>query len=841
MNLVKRLLPDVVAVALFALISFVYFYPANVEGLVLGQHDHAAGIGAGQESKEYLERTGERTRWTNSLFGGMPTYQMSPSYDSSNTLSFVERVYRLFIPGYTHYVFIMLLGFYILLRAFDFRAWMAALGAVLWAFSSYFFIIIAAGHIWKVLTLAYIPVTIAGMVLIYRGKWLWGALLTALFVGLQIRSNHVQMTYYFLYPMFFMAVAYGVDAWKKGRLATYWKSSAILIVAGILGVCTNLSNLYHTYEYSKETMRGKSELVKADSGNQTSSGLERDYITAWSYGIGETWTLLVPNAKGGASVPMGRNEKAMQKANPMYRSIFNQIGQYWGEQPGTSGPVYVGAFVVVLFVLGLFIVRGPMKWALLVATVLSILLSWGKNFMGFTDFFLDYVPMYAKFRAVASILVIAEFTIPLLGMLALKEVMQRVQAGQLNEPLYCGGKFSLLKSLYVSVGVVGGFTLLFALMPGVFFPNYISTSEVAMLKNGLPAEHLNPFMANLMEVRQSIFVSDAWRSFFIILVGAVVVLLFALRKINAKWMVGLLFVLCLFDMWQVNLRYLNPQDKSQFTPKRAITNTFKKTPTDETILKDEALDYRVLNLAGNTFNENNTSYFHKSVGGYHAAKLRRYQEMIEAHIAPEMRTVMEEVVRTGGQMDSIQGSKFPVLNMLNTRWFIMPTQGGGTMPLANPYALGNAWFVNDVKYVSNANEEIAALGVIDPATTAVVDNRFKEQVKAAFSEGSITLKEYDANRLVYECESNEGGTVVFAENYYPGWRSYIDGEEVEHGRANYILRAMNVPAGKHIVEFYFDPQSLHITETIAYTALTLLLIGFIVAVVLQLRKEKQTR
>ena len=841
MNLVKRLLPDVVAVALFALISFVYFYPANVEGLVLGQHDHAAGIGAGQESKEYLERTGERTRWTNSLFGGMPTYQMSPSYDSSNTLSFVERVYRLFIPGYTHYVFIMLLGFYILLRAFDFRAWMAALGAVLWAFSSYFFIIIAAGHIWKVLTLAYIPVTIAGMVLIYRGKWLWGALLTALFVGLQIRSNHVQMTYYFLYPMFFMAVAYGVDAWKKGRLATYWKSSAILIVAGILGVCTNLSNLYHTYEYSKETMRGKSELVKVDSDNQTSSGLERDYITAWSYGIGETWTLLVPNAKGGASVPMGRNEKAMQKANPMYRSIFNQIGQYWGEQPGTSGPVYVGAFVVVLFVLGLFIVRGPMKWALLVATVLSILLSWGKNFMGFTDFFLDYVPMYAKFRAVASILVIAEFTIPLLGMLALKEVMQRVQAGQLNEPLYCGGKFSLLKSLYVSVGVVGGFTLLFALMPGVFFPNYISTSEVAMLKNGLPAEHLNPFMANLMEVRQSIFVSDAWRSFFIILVGAVVVLLFALRKINAKWMVGLLFVLCLFDMWQVNLRYLNPQDKSQFTPKRAITNTFKKTPTDETILKDEALDYRVLNLAGNTFNENNTSYFHKSVGGYHAAKLRRYQEMIEAHIAPEMRTVMEEVVRTGGQMDSIQGSKFPVLNMLNTRWFIMPTQGGGTMPLANPYALGNAWFVNDVKYVANANEEIAALSVIDPATTAVVDNRFKEQVKAISSEGIITLKEYDANRLVYECESKEGGTVVFAENYYPGWRSYIDGEEVEHGRANYILRAMNVPAGKHIVEFYFDPQSLHITETIAYTALTLLLIGFIVAIVLQLRKEKQTR
>ena len=838
MKSVKRLLPDVVAVALFALISFVYFYPANVEGLVLGQHDHAAGIGAGQESLEYLQRTGERTRWTNSLFGGMPTYQMAPSYESSDTLSWVERVYRLFIPGYTYYVFIMLLGFYILLRAFDFRAWMAALGAVLWAFSSYFFIIIAAGHIWKVLTLAYIPVTIAGMVLIYRGKWLWGALLTALFVGLQIRSNHVQMTYYFLYPMAFMAIAYGVDAWRKGKLAGFWKSSAILVVAGLVGVCTNLSNLYHTYEYSKETMRGKSELVKANTGNQTNSGLERDYITAWSYGIGETWTLLVPNTKGGASVPMGRNEKAMQKANPMYRSIFNQMGQYWGEQPGTSGPVYVGAFVVVLFVLGLLVVRGPMKWALLAATVLSILLSWGKNFMGFTDFFLDYVPMYAKFRAVASILVIAEFTIPLLAMMALKEVVCRVKAGEMNAPLYCKGKLSLVKSLYLSMGIVGGITLLFALMPGTFFPNYISTSEVNMLRGGLPAEHLNAFMVNLMQVRQSIFVSDAWRSFFIIVAGSIVVMTFVWRKLNAKWMVGLLFVLCLFDMWQVNLRYLNPNDKGQFTPKRAITNTFKKTPTDETILKDTALDYRVLNLAGNTFNENNTSYFHKSVGGYHAAKLRRYQEMIEEHIAGEMRVVMEEVVRTNGDMDSVQAAHFPVLNMLNTRWVIMPTQGGSTMPLANPHALGNAWFVSNVEYVNSANEEIAALHTIQPSVTAVVDKRFHEQVKSVPSEGNIVLKEYDANRLVYETESANGGVVVFSEIYYPGWRSYIDGQEVEHGRANYILRAMNVPAGKHTIEFVFDPQSLHVTEAIAYTALSLLLLGFIVAVVLQIRKKE---
>lgn len=837
MKILKKVWPDVAMIALFVLISFVYFYPANVEGLVLGQHDHAAGIGAGQEATEYYKRTGERTRWTNSLFGGMPTYQMAPSYESSDTLSWIERAYRLNLSGYTYYVFIMLLGFYILLRAFDFRAWMAALGAVLWAFSSYFFIIIAAGHIWKVLTLAYIPVTIAGMVLIYRGRWSWGALLTALFVGLQMRSNHVQMTYYFLYPMFFMAVAYGVEAWRNKKLAQFWKSSVVLLVAGLLGVCTNLSNLYHTYEYSKETMRGKSELVKANSGNQTNSGLERDYITAWSYGIGETWTLLVPNAKGGASVPMGRNKKAMEDADPTYRSLYNQIGQYWGEQPGTSGPVYVGAFVIVLFVLGLFIVRGPMKWALLIATILSILLSWGKNFMGFTDFFLDYVPMYAKFRAVASILVIAEFTIPLLGMLALKEIVQRVKDGELKEPCYLNGRVNLLKCIFISIGIVGGITLLFVLMPGLFFPEYISTSEMAMLKNGLPAEHLNPFLADLIEVRQGIFVSDAWRSFIIILVGAVIVLAFAWRKINAKWMVGLLFVLCLFDMWQVNLRYLNPDDKSQFTPKRSIANTFKKNATDEIILQDKALDYRVLNLASNTFNENNTSYFHKSVGGYHAAKLRRYQEMIEEHIGNEMRSVMEEVVRTNGAMDSVQVSKFPVLNMLNTRWLIMPTQGGNTMPIFNPHAFGNAWFVDNVMYVNNANEEIEALHHVSPNETAVVDAKFKEQVKAVTSDGSVILKEYDANRLVYETECAADGVVVFSEIYYPGWRSYIDGEEVEHGRANYILRAMNVPSGKHTIEFVFDPQSLHVTETIAYIALSLLLIGFVIAVVMEFRKR----
>lgn len=827
MNLFKRILPDIVVVILFAVISFAYFFPAAIEGRILSQHDSVAGIGAGEEAKEYLERTGERTRWTNSIFGGMPTYQMSPSYDSTDTLKGIEKIYHLYLPDYVWYVFVMLLGFYILLRAFDFSVWLAALGAVLWAFSSYFFIIIAAGHIWKFVTLAYIPPTIAGMVLAYRGKYLSGGLLTAIFVALQIVSNHVQMSYYFLFVMLFMAVAFGVSAYQKKEMPQFLKATGVLVFAGILGVCINLSNLYHTYEYSKETMRGKSELVKPDTHNQTKSGLERDYITQWSYGIGETFSLLVPNVKGGASVSLAANEKAMEKANPMYNSIYSQIGQYWGEQPGTSGPVYVGAFVMFLFILGIFIVKGPMKWALLGATVLSILLSWGKNFMGFTDFFLDYIPMYDKFRAVSSILVIAEFTIPLLAILALKEVIVRPQL--IKEQA---------KAFYISLGLTGGIALLFALLPGFFFSSYVSSTEMQALQ-GIPADQLAPLLANLEEIRKSIFTSDAWRSFFVILIGAVVLWMYGMGKLKTKIMISGLIVLCIADMWSVNKRYLYD---AQFVEKVQQENSFKPTDTDKAILADKTLDFRVLNLAGNTFNENNTSYWHKSIGGYHAAKLRRYQEMIEEHISSEMNDVFKAVSDAGGDMKKVDPSGFPVLNMLNTRYFIFPLQGGQTMPMQNPYTMGNAWFVDEVQYVTNANEEIDALHHINPAKVAVVDQKFSEQVKqtaAPDSMSSIKLTAYEPNGLKYEVDSKTGGTVVFSEIYYPGWQAYIDGVEAPHGRANYILRAMNVPTGEHVVEFKFDPKSLHVTETIAFIALGILVFILLVFSFLQIRKSKK--
>ena len=822
MNTWKKLIPDMVAIVIFAVISFVYFCPAVTEGRILSQHDSVAGIGAGQESKEYMERTGERTRWTNSIFGGMPTYQMSPSYESTDMLKGIENLYHLYLPTYVWYVFVMLLGFYILLRAFDFKAWMAVLGAIIWAFSSYFFIIIAAGHIWKLITLAYIPPTIAGMVLCYRGKCLLGGLVTALFVALQIMSNHVQMTYYFLFVMLFMAIAFGVKAIQENAFAMFLKRTGVLVVAGLIGVCINLSNLYHTYEYSKESMRGKSELVKENSANQTDSGLERDYITQWSYGIGETFSLLVPNVKGGASVPLAANAKAMEKANPMYGSIYSQLGQYWGEQPGTSGPVYVGAFVVFLFILGLFIVKTPMKWALFAATVLSILLSWGKNFMPFTDFFIDYVPMYNKFRAVSSILVIAEFTIPLLAMLALKEVVA--------SPILIKER---KKDFLISFGLTGGLALLFAVMPKVFFSSYVSTMEMNALRS-IPADQLMPLLSNLEEMRMSLFTSDALRSFFIILIGVNLILAYGMGKLKQNVLIGALAVLCLVDMWDVNKRYLYDE---QFVEKQVQTQGFKQTETDKLILQDEALDYRVLNLASNTFNENNTAYWHKSVGGYHAAKLRRYQEMIEEHISDEMQGLYGAVADVGGDMNKLDASEFPVLNMLNTRYFIFPLQGGQTAPLPNPFALGNAWFVDEVQYVSNANEEIEAIHGLNPQQTAVVDKKFESIVKSIPSDAmdTIELVAYEPNYLKYEVDSEKGGTVVFSEIYYPGWQSTIDGQEAAHGRANYILRTMNVPAGKHVVEFRFDPKSLHTTETIAFIALGLLALLAVVVIVMKIK------
>ena len=833
----KKILPDFLAILVFAILSFAYFFPADIENRILFQHDMAAGAGAGQEAAQYHEQTGERTRWTNSIFGGMPTYQISPSYDSTQPLQWVQKVYQLFLPNYVCLTFILMLGFYILLRAFGIPVWLAGLGGIIWAFSSYFFILISAGHIWKFITLAYIPPTMAGIVLAYRGKLLWGGIVTALFIALQIASNHVQMSYYFLFVILFFVGAYFEDAWRNKTLPQFFKASAVLIVAALIGVAANLSNLYHTYTYSKETMRGKSELVQTgEAAKQASGGLERDYITQWSYGVDETLTLLVPNFKGGASIPLNQNEKAMEKANPTYSSLYGQLTQYFGDQPMTSGPVYVGAFVLFLFILGCFIVRGPLKWALIGATFFSIVLAWGRNFMPLTDFFIDYVPMYNKFRAVSSILVIAEFTIPLLAIFALKRVIDEPEIIKTNR-----------KATGISLALTAGIALLMFISPGLF-TSFIPAQEAQMLQNAvdqqmIPANELSGILANMSEMRAAMVSSDALRSFFIIIIGCALLWFYAIGKLRKSLTIAGITILCLVDMWSVNKRYLHDE---QFIARSVQTDTFNKTKTDEFILQDKSPDYRVLNLASNTFNENNTAYWHKSVGGYHAAKLRRYQEMIENHISPEMQAAYRAIATAGGEMDSVDASKFRILNMLNTKYFILPAgQQGQTVPILNPYAYGNAWFVDKVQYVDNANQEIEALNNILPTETAVVDARFKDVLKGV-TEGykdslsSIQLKSYEPNRLVYETNNAKDGVAVFSEIYYPdGWQVTIDGKPADIARANYILRTMYVPAGKHTIEMRFDPTSLHVTEGIAYGALALLLIGIIALVLIA--KKKQTK
>ena len=830
MTALKKYLPDVLVVIIFAVISFAYFFPADLDGRILYRHDSSAGRGAGQETAEYHERTGKVSRWSNATFSGMPTYQTAPSYQSVSVLNQAVKAYHLWLPENVWYVFAYLLGFYILLRAFDFRQSLAALGSIVWAFSSYFFIIIAAGHIWKVMALAYLPPMIAGIVLAYRGKYLWGFIVTAIFAAFEVDANHVQMTYYYLFIILFMIIAYLVDAIRKKRMAQFVKATAVCAAGALIGILMNISNLYHTWQYAQESMRGKSELVKKDAANQTSSGLDRDYITQWSYGVDETWTLLVPNAKGGASVPLAANTEAMKKADPNFMQIYQQLGQYWGDQPGTSGPVYVGAFVIMLFILGLFIVKGPIKWALLAATILSILLSWGHNFMPFTNFFLDYIPMYSKFRTVASILVIAEFTIPLLAMMALKKIV--------DEPDLLTKK---AKFVYISFGLTGGIALLFALMPTLFFSDFISSQELEAFKS-IPAEYLSPLESNLRSIRESIFTADCWRSFWIIVIGTLLLFLYKFKKLKAEYMVGAIAILCLIDMWQVNKRYLNDE---MFVEKGVREQAQPMTQTDRQILQDKSLDYRVLNLASNTFNENETSYYHKSIGGYHAAKLRRYQELIDAYISPEMQKMMPAIAKAGGDMTKVNGdSLFPVLNMLNAKYFIVPLQANQTVAIENPYVYGNAWFVDKVTYVKNANEELDALGKLNLRHEAVADARFQSQLGESKNQDStsiVKLTAYEPNQLTYDVRSATGGIVVFSEIFYPEWTATVDGKPVEIGRVDYVLRALNVDKGHHKVVLTFDPKSVKQTETVAYLSYGVLLLVVLFAVYFKRKEDKKAQ
>ena len=799
---------------LFVFLSLAYFVPAVFEGRELFQQDVAGASGNASDVHRFAEATGEVSYWTNSLFGGMPMYQISPSYPSLYVISKVQSILTLqwpfcLLPGYSWLLFAMLGGFYLFLRALRLGRLPSVLGAVMWTFSSYFIILVVAGHIWKLMTLAFIPPTIAGIIYTYRGRYLLGGALTALFASLQILSNHVQMSYYFAFLILFLILGYLWEAVKGRQLRRFVFASLVTLGSGLIALGINSSNLYHTYEYGSETIRGGSELTTspddkmAGKAEATATGLDKDYITAWSYGKGETLTLLVPNVYGGATGALGENLSAMERVPADYRQIIGGLNHYWGDQPFTAGPVYVGAFVLLLFILGIFIVQGPLKWALLGGTLFSVFLAWGHNMMWLTDLFIDYVPLYNKFRTVSSILVVAEFTIPALAVLALIQFVREPRAVLQNKV-----------ALWVSLGLTLGLSLILALIPGTFF-SLMSDQEQDMFRQAMGNSQLPipSIMASLKDARASIVSSDAWRSVFVLLLSLGACALYVWGKIKSPVLYILIGVITLGDLWLVDKRYLNDE---HFIDKALVAQQAKPiTDADRQILQDEDPHYRVMNLSVNSFNDATTSAHHRSVGGYHAAKLRRYQDLIEHQLSKQ---------------------NTEVYNMLDTRYFILPDNASGKLYVDfNEEAFGPAWFVDQIRWVKNADEEMKALEDTPLQDKGIVDERFRPMLKdyqplaandTVMPEPIVELRSYTPNRATYRTTTTHPRLLIFSEIYYPhGWKLMLDGkQELPLIRADYVLRAAYIPAGTHELEMTFDPSSIHRTELIAGVSTALLIL-----------------
>lgn len=790
----------VVAVVVFAAISWIYFYPNDVNGDVLQQHDVMQGAANSQEMAIFNNETGEQSWWTNALFGGMPTFQIGPSYEGTTMLNPISALYRLYFPTPVSWLFLLMIGFFLLMLAFKVRWYYAVLGAIGYAFSSYFFILMGAGHIWKLMVLAYIPPTIAGIVWCYRGKYLGGAAVAALFAALQLASNHIQMTYYSMFLIVALVIAYLVKAIMDKTVGRWCIATASLAVAAALALAANSPNLYLTYKYSQETIRGgHSELTpkgeEAATAKPTKGGLDKDYITQWSYGKGETFTLLIPNVKGGATIKPEHGDNRMlvlsetPKAEKMANSgemnqqdvqILSQFPQYFGDQPMTNGPVYVGALICALFLLGCLIVKGPVKWALLIATVISILLSWGHNMMWLTDLMIDHFPMYNKFRTVASILVIAEIAMPILAVLGLRELFKEKD-----------GWSRYRVPLLLSFGLCAAICLITAIFPGIF--GHFSAQEHEQLVASGQIQQYPSVDAAIAAVRGALVSGDAWRSLIVILVGFGVIFAFLMGKLNEMIATLIVAGVVLVDMYTVNKRYMN---SDTFTSSYDVPEqTFVQRPADAQILQDKDMNYRVMDVQH--FGEAMPSYFHKTIGGYHAAKLSRYNDLINNQIA---------------------NNNMQVLNMLNARYFIIDDQ----TVQRNPDALGNAWFVDSLTYVNNADQEMAFLDNFNPATSAVADAKFKQQLgEARATQPGDTIYEtsYAPNHLTYKSHSAAGGLAVFSEVYFPwGWKVSVDGKPVEMGRVNYVLRALQLPAGDHEIDFKFDPDEVNKTQSMAKVA-----------------------
>lgn len=818
----QTIMPHVVAVILFLIISFWYFSPV-LEGKQLIGHDTKSWMCMAKETIDYNKTHKDKTLWTNSMFSGMPTYQISMT-QPNNFSKYVDQFFRLF-PAPVFYLILYLLGAYVLLLAFGLNPWLAIIGSFAFSFLSYNFIIIAVGHNSKAITLAYVAPLIGSVYLAFRSKPLLGSLLTAFFASLAIYANHIQILYYALLIIVIFGIVEFVYSIKEKQLASFFKTVGLLLVAAAIGIGMNATSLLTTYEYSQYTMRGKSTGLTME-GQNSQHGLSKDYITQWSYGIDETLTLLIPNFKGGASAgtlsPKSETAKKLQSYGvPNVERIMKdmELPLYWGTQPFTSGPVYAGAIVCFLFVLGIFLVDKRTKWWLLPMIILTVMLSWGKNFMPLTDFFIDYIPFYNKFRTVSMILVATTFGMALMAALALKEVFNpNVDAKK------------VIKAVKISAIIVGGIVLLFALFPSLA-GDFVSPTDqqfqgdYAFLKETLPID------------RAALLRSDAFRSLAFVVLAAFMIWLYMKKylKKNVAYVLFGFFILA--DMVPIAKRYLNEKN---FEKKQRIENLILPSTADKLILEDKSY-YRVIDATVNIFNDATPSYFHKNIGGYHAAKLRRYQDLIDIHLTKELGQLfsafgrvnsVEQIVPT---FDSLQ-----VLNMLNLKYLIFNKE---YQPIINPYANGNAWFVQKIHLAPNADEEMRLLGNINTKTELVADQSYASLLPTAIQPDStarIELIHYAPNHLIYSFNSNADQVAIFSEIYYDkGWNAYINGKKVPYVRANYLLRAMPLKAGMYNIDFKFEPRSYAVGNVIALISSIILILCMVSFIFYSVKVKKQ--
>ena len=839
----KSLLPIITGVVIFIVLTFGYFTPL-MKGKVIVQSDMVQNKGMSKEIIDHRAKYDDEPLWTNSMFGGMPSYQIAITYPS-NLVVPIRNFFMFGFPTPANMVFSYMLGFFILLLVLKVDKWLSIVGAIGFGFSAFFFLIIDAGHNTQAFAIAYMAPVFAGVILVCRGKYLLGGALTALFFSLELVCNHPQIAYYLILFMFIYVAFEWFARFKQKQYKDILKGFAVFAIAGILAVGVNVSNLWNTYDYAKSTIRGPSELTtdkQAGTKNQT-SGLDKDYATQWSLGKAETLTLMIPGFKGrSSSLAIGENKSALKDVDPQMRENIANLRQYWGDQPFTDSP-YAGAIIVFLFVLGLFIIQGRLKWALLSATILSVMLAWGHNMMWLTSLFLDYFPGYNKFRAVTMILVIAELCIPLLAILAVDKILKTPDIFKQKFKLFFGGKeISFQNTFIVSFALTAGLSLLYYMMPTTLTDfTWIQDQQYydQIAKSNGP-EIAQKFIDNVEIARIALFKSEAIRSFLFISIAAVFVWLFVKSKINKFILIPILGILILFDLAMVDKTYLN--DK-KFTGKKEAVNPFPITEADKAVLEDKDPNYRVLDItdqANGPFNSARASYYHKSIGGYHAAKLRRYQELIEAHIGKEMQSLITTL--SANPTDSAIRASFAqqgVLNMLNMKYLIY---NPAASPLQNRYALGNAWFVKEVKMVKNADEELQMVGEINPATAVVVDERYQSQLEGYTSKSdpaaTIKLVNYKANHITYESNAASEQLAVFSEIYYKDWNAYVDGEQKPYFSADWVLRAMRVPEGKHTIEFKFEPQKYYLGEKISLIS-CLVLFSFIGVSLFMAWKKKE--